>query len=52
MRLDLSKGSEMYDDLLVDIFRRHDIGILINNAGIMYDYPDFVHRLTDEVRIQ
>jgi len=44
--IDFSEGIEIYKSI-EDALEGLDIGILVNNVGASYDYPEFFHQLPD-----
>lgn len=48
VKVDLGQGGHVFDELK-EVFRTHNIGILVNCAGLMYECPQYFHNITDEV---
>lgn len=45
---DFSRGKEIYDDIRKEL-QLLDIGILVNNVGRMYDFPDDLDNISEDL---
>lgn len=45
---DFGKGEEIYDNIRQQL-QLLDVGILVNNVGRMYDFPDKLHNITESL---
>jgi 17beta-estradiol 17-dehydrogenase / very-long-chain 3-oxoacyl-CoA reductase len=45
---DFGAGKEIYDNIRVQL-QSLDVGVLINNVGRMYDYPDDLDNISEEL---
>lgn len=44
--VDFSGGMEIYDSIEKEL-ENLDVGILVNNVGMSYEYPEYVHQIGD-----
>jgi 17beta-estradiol 17-dehydrogenase / very-long-chain 3-oxoacyl-CoA reductase len=45
---DLCKADDATFARLAEVLEGVDVGILVNNAGMSYDHPDYLERLSDD----